>query len=471
MIEFLNNLRINRSLERALEKQGITELTQVQKAVIPETLQNKDLVVQSETGTGKTLAFLVPLFAKIDQDKREMQAIILAPTHELVMQIIRQIEMLAKNSQIDLVTSSKNIKNVSKTIQTDNLEEHPGENPDSITQEIGNLEFVEAQSDENFKKNIHQEILNVTFRGSQDSKDSELLNDERSKELATDFTKITSTPIIGNVNIERQIEKLREKPHIIVGTPGRVLELIKKKKIAAHTIKTIIIDEADTLTGESNIVSIKEIVKSTLKERQLLMFSATITKQAEMRAIEMMKEPQFINAKSDTTVPASIEHSYFLTEERDKLEVLRKVIGIVKPVKALVFIGAREDADYCTNRLKHHGLNVDGLHGHTDKKDRKRVMDDFRAGKIPTLVVSDIAARGLDIEGITHIFNLNIPEQAKDYLHRVGRTGRIGNKGYAISIVTERELQFIEEFEKALKIEIAHKDMFKGNLTDVKKKR
>ena len=382
MLEFFKSLGMNPALAAALQKQGITDLTEVQKNVLPEAVKNKDLVVQSETGTGKTLAFLLPLFSKIDPEKKEMQAIILAPTHELVMQIIRQTDLLAANSEI----------------------------------------------------------------------------------------KITSTPIIGNVNIERQIEKLKEKPNIIVGTPGRVLELIQRRKIAAHTVKTIIIDEADTLVGENNFESVAGIIKSTLKERQLLMFSATITKQAEVRARETMKDPEIIKVTGAATIPDTIEHFYFLTEERDKLEVLRKVIAIVKPAKALVFIGAREDADYCTGRLKFHGVKVEGLHGHTDKKDRKRVMEEFRTGKIPVLVVSDIAARGLDIQGVTHVFNLSIPEQPRDYLHRVGRTGRTGHKGAAVSIVTERELQFIEEYEKTLKIHILPKDMYKGNLVDVKKK-
>jgi len=383
MLEFFKALGMNPSLGTALQKQGITALTSVQKTVIPEALKNRDLVVQSETGTGKTLAFLLPLFEKIDPDKKEMQAVILAPTHELAMQIIRQIDLLARNSGI----------------------------------------------------------------------------------------KATAAPMIGNVNIERQIEKLKEKPHILVGTPGRILELIKKKRLAAHTVKTIIIDEADTLTGDSHFETVAGIVKSTLKERQLMMFSATITKQTEIRAAGMMKDPVMIKDKGPASVPDTIEHFYFLTEERDKLEVLRKVIAIVQPQKALVFIGAREDADYCTNRLRFHGVKVEGLHGHTDKKDRKRVMEEFRAGKIPVLVVSDIAARGLDIIGVTHVFNLNIPEQPKDYLHRVGRTGRIGNKGVAVSIVTERELQFIEEFEKALKIHIFPKDMFKGKLIEGKKRK
>ena len=198
MQEFFKSLGMDPSLAAALQKQGIETLTEVQKKVIPEALKNKELVVQSETGSGKTLAFLLPLFMKINPEKKEMQAVILAPTHELVMQILHQTELLAQNSGM----------------------------------------------------------------------------------------KITAAPMIGNVNIERQIDKLKEKPHILVGTPGRVLELIRKKKISAYTIKTIVLDEADTLTGEKNIESISAIIKSTLRDRQLLMFSATITKQTEMRAAE-----------------------------------------------------------------------------------------------------------------------------------------------------------------------------------------
>jgi superfamily II DNA/RNA helicase len=383
MQEFFKSLGMDLSLATALQKQGIETLTEVQKKVIPEALKNRELVVQSETGSGKTLAFLLPLFMKINPEKKEMQALILAPTHELVMQILHQTELLAQNAGM----------------------------------------------------------------------------------------KITSAPMIGNVNIERQIDKLKEKPHILVGTPGRILELIKKKKISAYTIKTIVLDEADTLTGEKNIESISAIIKSTLKERQLLMFSATITKQTETRAAELMREPERIRIEASAKIPDSILHFYFLTEERDKLEVLRKVIAIVKPEKALVFIGAREDADFCMTRLRYHGLLVESLHGHTEKKDRKRIMEDFRAGKTPVLIVSDIAARGLDIDGITHIFNLHIPEQPKDYLHRAGRTGRVGKKGTTISIVTERELTFISEYEKELKIHIDPKGMFKGKIVDANKNR
>ena len=184
----------------------------------------------------------------------------------------------------------------------------------------------------------------------------------------------------------------------------------------------------------------------------------------------MMKEPEFIREMARASVPSTIEHIYFKTEERDKTEVLRKAIAALKPVRAMVFIGDREETEVCTDNLKHHGLKVGGMHGHTDKMDRKKAMDDFRSGKIQVLVVSDLAARGLDIEGVTHIFNLNIPEKPKEYLHRVGRTGRKGNAGMAVSIVTERELQFIQLYEKDLKIEIEAKDLYRGEMIDARKK-
>ena len=380
MAELFDTLNLNPSLVTALEKENITIPTEIQRKVIPQALQNKDLVAQSETGTGKTLAYLLPLFEKLNTASKEMQAIILVPTHELAIQIQRQIERLSQNSEL----------------------------------------------------------------------------------------KASSTPIIGNVNIDRQIEKLREKPHIIVGSPGRILELINKRKISAHTIKTIILDEADRLTDKSNLDNVKAVIKTTLKERQLMMFSASISQETIAHAKEMMKEPEFIKGEASISVPDAIEHLYFFAEQREKIEVLRKLVRILDPKKALVFVAQSEEIDVMTDKLQYHGLKADSIHGANIKSDRKKTMDEFRSGKLQLLIASDLAARGLDIEGITHIFNLNMPEDPKDYLHRVGRTGRNGNAGVAISIITTRELPLVRMYEKTLKIEMSAKEMFKGNITDVK---
>jgi superfamily II DNA/RNA helicase len=280
--------------------------------------------------------------------------------------------------------------------------------------------------------------------------------------------KVSAAPIIGNVNIDRQIEKLKEKPNIIVGSPGRILELIKKRKISAHTIKTIILDEADRLLSDSDIDNVKAVIKSTMKDRQLLMFSASISKEAEARGREIMKEPVVIRGEAKMAVPDTIEHIYFLAEQREKFEVLRKAARILNPQKAIVFTSGIEEAEMVTEKLKYHGFAAASIHGTNAKEERKKAMDGFRTGKIQLLIASDIASRGLDIEGVTHIFSMNAPEEPRDYLHRAGRTGRNGNAGIAVSIVTSRELQMLRTYEEAFMIKFTAKDMYKGNIINAK---
>lgn len=381
MLELMRSLNMELSLAEALKKENILHPTEIQQKVIPEALKNKDLIAQSETGTGKTLAYLLPLFSKLDTSKSEMQAMILVPTHELAMQIQRQIERLAQNSNI----------------------------------------------------------------------------------------KASSAPLIGNVNIQRQIDKLKEKPHILVGSPGRIMELIQKKKVTAHTIKTIILDEADKLLEDANLEHVKAVIKSTLKERQLLAFSATISARAEARAKELMKEPQVLRSEKKATVPTNIEHLSFLADQREKFEVLRKILRIIDPPKAIIFTGPMEEAGVITEKLKYHGFKADGIQGRNIKSDRKKAMDDFRTGKVRILVASDIAARGLHMEGITHVINLNMPEDPQEYLHRVGRTGRNGMAGVAVSIMTKRELQLARQHEKTLKIKLIPKVLERGAIEDVRK--
>lgn len=381
MIELLKSLDIDDSLVEALKAQGIVTPTDVQRRVIPEAIKRKDLIVRSATGTGKTLAYLLPLFGRLNAGAREMQALILSPTHELTIQILRQIELLSQNSRV----------------------------------------------------------------------------------------KITSAPIIGDVNIKRQIELLKEKPNIIVGSPGRVLELIKDRKIAAHTIKTIILDEADRLLDDRNLDSIKAIIKSTLKERQLMMFSATISPEAEARGKELMKEPEVIRAEEKLSVPDTIEHVCFLVERRDKFEVLKKLLRIIDPQRAIIFVKNLAEVGEYTIKLQYHGFKADGIHGTDMKLDRKKAMEDFRSGRIQLLVASDLAARGLDLTDITHVFSLNLPETPGDYLHRAGRTGRNGKEGTSVCIATQNELQLIRKYEKALNITIKPKAMYKGVIMDVKR--
>ncbi|MFA6309195.1 MAG: DEAD/DEAH box helicase [Clostridia bacterium] len=371
---------LSETLIKALEKQNISIPTQVQSIVIPIALEKKDIIVQSETGTGKTLAYLLPVFQNLDILKKELQVLILVPTHELAIQIQRQIELLSQNSDI----------------------------------------------------------------------------------------KAVSTPIIGNVNIERQIMKLREKPQIIVGTAGRILELIKKKKITAHTIKTIVLDEADKLTDENNIEIIKAVIKTTLRERQIMAFSASILRNAEAQLKSLMKDAEIIKPTEEISIPDTIEHIYIICEKRDKIEVVRKLARIIMPKKAIIFIDKTSEIEKAIAKLKFHKLNAESIHGANRKADRKMIIENFKSGKVELLVASDLAARGLDIQGITHIFNLDLPEEPKDYLHRVGRCGRNGNQGFAISIVTEKELRILKLYQKSMGIEFKQIDMSNGEIKEKK---
>jgi superfamily II DNA/RNA helicase len=371
---------LNSAVAAALQKEDITVPTEVQATAIPLALQNKDLIVQSQTGTGKTLAFLLPLFEKLQPQRRETQAIILVPTHELAIQIQRQIELLAADSGINLL----------------------------------------------------------------------------------------GMPVIGNVNIQRQIEKLKDKPQIVVGSPGRILELIKKRKISAHTVKTIIVDEADKMMGKDYYDAVKAIIDTTLRDRQLLLFSASISNETIKKATLIMKEPELIKIESTVSIPLSIEHSFFIAEERDKIEVLIKLARILNPEKAMIFINKAFENDVAAEKLKYHHFSAGNIYGDIDKLQRKASLDNFKTGKLQFLIASDIAARGLQIDGITCIFNISMPEDPLDYLHRAGRTGRNGNKGQVISLITARELSLIKLYEKKFNISFQGKDMFKGKIVNLK---
>ena len=384
MEKLFEQLGLNADIVQGLIKDDITKPTKVQEEVIPKALLNNDIIAESETGSGKTLAYLLPLFQKVNWSKKEMQAVILLPTHELAIQVHREVTKLAQNSEVP----------------------------------------------------------------------------------------IKSTVIIGNVSVKRQTESIKkEKPHIIVGSPGRILKLIQMKVIKAHTVKTIIIDEADRLLDKNNLEDIKAIIKTTLTERQLMLFSATITNKTLETAKVMMKENyQLIKVQEKTVINENIKHLYFSCTERERINTLRKLMHILKPRKAIAFINIAYDIENAVESLNYHGLRVEAIYGNMRKEERKKALQNFQTGKVNLLIASDIAARGLDIKDVDYIFSIDIPEDAKSYLHRAGRTARAGKEGVSISIITDREKPLIENYEKKLKIKIEAKNMYKGKIIDVKKR-
>ena len=276
--------------------------------------------------------------------------------------------------------------------------------------------------------------------------------------------------LVGTAGIGRQIERLKAKPRIVVGSVGRILDLIRRKKIQAHMVKTIVLDEGDRLMDDGNVEDVAAVIKTTLKERQLVLLSASVSGEAKARAASMMKADAVdLEAKSGGIVPKGIRHYYILSAHREKFVNLRKVLAGEKPEKCMVFLNNPENIEVTVDKLNYHGIRAAGIYGQASKQERKNAMDAFREGRLSVLVASDIGSRGLDIAGVTHIINLDVPEEPTHYLHRAGRCGRKGEAGTAITIVTPYERKWIHRYEKAWGLQFQQKEMSFGRLVDSQK--
>lgn len=273
-----------------------------------------------------------------------------------------------------------------------------------------------------------------------------------------------SVPLFANVNIERQAQRLKVKPQFIVGTAGRIEELIKKKKINGQTVKTIVLDEADKLLDKKNIEGVKAVIKCTMKDRQLIFFSASMSPKSIEEAKAIAKEPKMVKKQANQTIPKEIKHMYLVVDKRDKFETLRKLARIMKPKKAMVFVNGKFEIEEATQKLKFHEFKAECIYGETDKVNRQKAVEGFAAGKINYLVATDLAARGLHFEGVDAVFHISIPEDPMDYLHRAGRTGRNGMSGVSVLIVTKEELERVKTYQKKFGVNILGKKMYQGKL-------
>ncbi|MCZ8519220.1 MULTISPECIES: DEAD/DEAH box helicase [Paenibacillus] len=375
------SLHINPHYVNRLEELEITEPSPIQADAIPPALAGKDLVAQSQTGTGKTLAYVLPVLQKLDENLREVQALVLVPTRELGMQIVQTVEQLTKG------------------------------------------------------------------------------------------TGLRVQQLIGGASIDRQIEKLRTKPQIVVGTPGRVQELVKQRKLKLHGIKTVVVDEVDQVFELGSMQDVEALFKGMLRDRQLLFFSATFPPPIQAVIDRWMNEPEYVRVNPAQRTSETLEHVYFVSEEREKIDTLRKLVRLYNPRAAIVFINETDNIGEAVSKLQYAGLSVEGLYGDSFKQERARTMQGFRAGRFQLLLATDVAARGLDLPQVTHVINLDPAIDADHYVHRVGRTGRMGRKGMAVSIITPRQQFIMEKFEKALGITIERRMMSHGRLIDPEQER
>ena len=258
-------------------------------------------------------------------------------------------------------------------------------------------------------------------------------------------------PIYGGQDISRQIRSLKKAPHIIVGTPGRVLDHINRKTMRLDTVNTVILDEADEMLNMGFIEDIESILASTPAERQTLLFSATMPGPIQRMAEKFMKDPQIVRVKTkEMTVPL-IEQYYTEVQEKNKFDVLTRLLDIQSPELAIVFGRTKRRVDELAEALTLRGYTAEGIHGDLTQAKRMSVLRKFKEGTVDVLVATDVAARGLDISGVTHVYNFDIPQDPESYVHRIGRTGRAGKTGVAMTFITPREKSYLSVVEKTTK--------------------
>ncbi|MGG0657298.1 DEAD/DEAH box helicase [Rummeliibacillus pycnus] len=348
----------------------------IQDQMIPALLDGKDVVAESPTGTGKTLAYLLPILQKVDGAKKATQALIVAPSQELCMQIV--------------------------------------------------------------------EVIRTWTAG----------------------TNITVVPLIGGANPQRQIEKLKKKPTIAVGTPGRLNELVKEKKLKLHELTTIVLDEGDQLLSRDYRVIVKSFIDGADHERQVAVVSATITDEIELVANRMLHDPLRFQVKVDKTLTGSkVVHSFVKLQERDKTEFLRK-LSHVSGVRGLAFMNNLDQVLMKKSKLEFRNAPIVALHSEMKKEERKAALDSFRKGEARILIATDIAARGLDIEGLTHVIHVDVPYTREQYVHRSGRTGRAGADGEVITLLAYHEEQAYHKRVRELSIKPVEKIWSNGQLVE-----
>ena len=255
-------------------------------------------------------------------------------------------------------------------------------------------------------------------------------------------------PIYGGQDISRQIRSLKKAPHIIVGTPGRVLDHINRKTMHLDTVNTVILDEADEMLNMGFIEDIESILAATPAERQTLLFSATMPAPIQRMAERFMKDPQIVRVKTKELTMPSIEQYYLEVQEKNKFDVLTRLLDIQSPELAIVFGRTKRRVDELSEALTLRGYTAEGIHGDLTQAKRMSVLRKFKEGTIDILVATDVAARGLDISGVTHVYNFDIPQDPESYVHRIGRTGRAGKKGIALTFITPREKSYLAVVEK-----------------------
>ncbi|WP_418703660.1 DEAD/DEAH box helicase [Anaerotignum faecicola] len=370
------DMNISNEICRAVLDMGFEEATPIQSQAIPVILEGKDIIGQSQTGTGKTAAFGIPLLERINPEDRRLQALILCPTRELAIQVSEEFRKLLK-----------------------------------------------------YKDNIR--VL----------------------------------PIYGGQPIDRQIAALRKGTQVVIGTPGRVMDHMRRRTIKAETVQMMVLDEADEMLDMGFREDIETILVKIPEEHQTLLFSATLSPEILDITKRFQRNPEFIKiVRKELTVP-NIEQYYFDVKEKTKLDALCRIIDVYDPKLAMVFCNTKKRVDDLVEMLQGRGYFAEGLHGDLKQAQRDKVMQKFRNGTIEILVATDVAARGIDVDDIDVVFNYDVPQDEEYYVHRIGRTGRAGKAGKAFTFCVGKEIYKLRDIMRYTKTKIQQQKL--PTLSDV----
>lgn len=362
-------LGISEDIINVLKINGISNPTPVQANSISLIKEGKDIIADAQTGTGKTLAFLLPIFENISPSINEVQALIITPTRELAIQITEEALKLKEAKDINILAA------------------------------------------------------------------------------------------YGGKDIGSQLKKLKKSIHLIIATPGRLLDHIERKTINLSKLKTLVFDEADQLLLMGFKNEMESSIKNTSKKRQTLCFSATISSEVKRLAYRYMTDPLTISIKKQDVTLDNIEQFVVETTDRRKQDALCTVLDQDNPYMAIIFCRTKRRSDELEVALYKRGYDCKKIHSDIVQSKRERIMKSFRNGDFQYLIATDVAARGLDITGVSHIYNYDIPESVEGYIHRIGRTGRAGEKGYTCLFIDPKDTGTLQEIERTINFKIPRREL------------
>ncbi len=365
MRKTFKDLGLSAVMMKAVDKKGFEEPTEIQELVIPALLRgDSNIIAQAQTGTGKTAAFALPIIEKINIKSKAVQALILAPTRELAVQVAEEINSLKGDSDISVV------------------------------------------------------------------------------------------PIYGGQSIDQQLRKLKKGVHIVVGTPGRVIDHLNRRTLKLGGIDYLVLDEADEMLNMGFVEDMEEIMKHSNPARKTLLFSATMPNKIKQLAGKYMDGYKFISVKKQPLTTNLTEQIYFEVRAVNKFEALCRIIDIEDDFYGLVFCRTKQNVDEISSRLIDRGYEAEAIHGDISQAQRERTLSKFKKQRINILVATDVAARGIDVNNLTHVINYSLPQDPESYVHRIGRTGRAGNEGTAITFITPSEYNKLMFIQKAAGVDI-----------------